>query len=131
MSENKDYCERFRLHSMPYAQCHIRIFQNEHDYLEVQLISYETLVCKAILTYGELSLQCTGTYSTTTARHINRFTNEFFGRNLYYLCKKQAGKGLVMSTTNIEDIMRFENCVRNYKYDTFGYGQVYKYFGRY
>lgn len=123
--------ERYRLHSMPSAQCHIHIVSDDEKGTTVDLISYETLVCSASLFLGELSLYCTGTYSTTTARHINRFTTEFFGKNLYRICKLQAGKGRVLVTTNESDISDFIKTINNYKEDSFAFGKVKRYYGRY
>lgn len=78
----------YRLRSMPYAQCRVRIADN-HD--SCDLISYSTSVCflkvVSVSTGEALRLYCSGTYSCTTARHINRFTREFCGRNLYHECK--------------------------------------------
>ena len=78
--------ERYRLHSMPHAQCHIRI-ERSKDSVSVELISYNTSVCYIELDENDLILYCSGTYSSTTARHINRFTAEFLGRSHYFDCK--------------------------------------------
>lgn len=84
---------RYRLESMPRAQCHVSIQRRSLKDVEACLISYETLVLVAQGTPdGGVRLLCSGTYSTTTARHINRFTKEFFGRNLYHSCKRAKSK---------------------------------------
>lgn len=79
----------FRLDSMPSAQCHIRISRDKYGIVdEIDLISYSTLVCVLKRDIGNVfNLWCTGTYSTTTSRHINRFTTEFCGNNYYYKCR--------------------------------------------
>lgn len=78
---------RFRLESMQHAQCHITIQRRDINEFEVRLISYRTVVLVAHHTADGVELLCSGTYSATTARHINRFTKEFFDSNLYYACK--------------------------------------------
>ena len=80
---------RFRLESMQHAQCHVTIQRRSLKDVEARLISYSTVVLVAQGTpEGGVRLMCSGTYSVTTARHINRFTTEFFGSNLYYECKR-------------------------------------------
>lgn len=79
---------RYRLESMPKAQCHVTIQRRSINDFEARLISYSTVVLVAHYTNDALELLCSGTYSPTTARHINRFTTQFFGKNLYYPCKK-------------------------------------------
>lgn len=93
--------ERYRLHSMPHAQCHIRI-ERSKDSVSVELISYNTSVCFIELDENDLILYCSGTYSPTTAKHINRFTTEFLGRSHYFECK---------------DALR--NCIGSAKYQGF------------
>ena len=89
----KDY----RLMSMPHAQCYVEIFKQwdnpeETDtnsaphHVFITLVSYDTRVCSIVIEpHGKprMAVLASGTYSTTTARHINRFTQEFFGVNLY------------------------------------------------
>ena len=83
----------FRLASMPSGQCHVRIFRDEHDNIdEIGLISYSTWVCTLKRDIaGRYSLWCTGTYTSTTRRHINRFTTEFCGGNMYRECRDAVG----------------------------------------
>lgn len=84
--EQKDY----RLSSMPSAMCHIEIKRYgercEEQSIEVNLWSYYThvLTINYFADSQRLELSATGTYSTTTARHINRFTREFLGRSYYH-----------------------------------------------
>lgn len=80
---------RYRLESMQHAQCHVTIQRRSLKDVEARLISYSTVVLVAQGTSeGGVRLMCSGTYSVTTARHINRFTTEFFGKNLYHECKR-------------------------------------------
>ena len=80
---------RYRLESMKNAQCHVTINRRSMKDVEARLISYSTIVLVAQGTpEGGVRLLCSGTYSPTTARHINRFTKEFFGSNLYHACKE-------------------------------------------
>ena len=80
--------KRYRLRSMPYAQANVGIEEIDGEYTAVRLYSYKTLVAVIDVVRRPATLYCTGIYSRTTARHINRFTTEFCGRNLYYECKE-------------------------------------------
>ena len=87
---------KYRLNSMGYAQCHVAITNDMNcDSVSIELISYSTSVCKIILSRSSVGktaeLFASGTYSVTTARHINRFTKEFCGCNLYHEVKKTCG----------------------------------------
>lgn len=92
--EEKDY----RLSSMPSAMCHVQIKRFgercEEQSIEVNLWSYYThvLTINYFADSQRLELSATGTYSTTTARHINRFTAEFLGRNYYHEIKSACDK---------------------------------------
>lgn len=128
MSET--YSQRFRMHTMPKAQCHVHILICE-DGMQVDLISYSTLVCRARLIDDRLTLECTGTYSVTTSRHINRFTTELFGRSLYFECKKSTEKDFAYVTNDPDEINHFEQVVYNYINNTFYDWNVVKYNWRY
>lgn len=81
--------KQYRLLSMPHAQCRVYIKRFDNGGASMELISYETSVLLAIYTPGVgACLYCSGTYSNTTARHINRFTRELFGDSKYHECKK-------------------------------------------
>lgn len=91
--EKKDY----RLISMPSAMCHVSIERSAESCadqpIEVNLWSYYTNVLTISFSENQrLELYATGTYSATTARHINRFTKEFFGENLYHSVKCVCSK---------------------------------------
>jgi hypothetical protein len=80
--------KQYRLLSMPHAQCRVYIKRFDDGGVSVELISYATSVL--IANYHPDSgaeLFCSGTYSPTTSRHINRFTRELFGDSKYYECK--------------------------------------------
>lgn len=82
------FAKQFRLLSMPSAQCRVYIKCFDDASVSVELISYDTSVC--LVNYNPVNgaeLLCSGTYSVTTARHINRFTREFCGENKYHECK--------------------------------------------
>lgn len=79
--------KKYHLRSMPKANCHVEIEKDSYTgYTAVRLISYKTRVIEftVIPALWKVSLLASGTYSATTARHINRFTKEFFGTNLYH-----------------------------------------------
>lgn len=76
----------------PYSQAYVARYYNENGELyRMDLISYNTLVA-CVLANGVT--ECTGTYSQTTRRHINRFcreVNEDFNAPLalnYSVCKQ-------------------------------------------
>lgn len=80
--------KQYRLLSMPHAQCRVYIKRFINGGVSVELISYDTsvLILNSNPDVGA-ALYCSGTYSVTTARHINRFTREFCKDNKYYECK--------------------------------------------
>lgn len=103
--------KRFRLDSMPNAQCHVIIEYSEQGINRIGLVSYETNVIEISILNSERAKErfhfaglvhcypgngswsyncCDWVYSPTTARHINRFTREFFGESLYYQVKHCA-----------------------------------------
>ena len=57
-------------------------------------IAKKHLIPKQLKKNGEkYSMECSGTYSQTTRRHINRFTKEFTGENMYYSCRDAVNRG--------------------------------------
>ena len=92
--EKKDY----RLASMPSAMCHVIIKRYgetcEEQAISVELWSYYTHVLTIDYHAHDQSfeLHASGTYSVTIARHINRFTREFLGENLYHSIKNVCSK---------------------------------------
>ena len=92
--EKKDY----RLSSMPSAMCHVVIKRYgetcEEQVISVELWSYYTHVLTIDYHADDQSfeLHASGTYSRTTARHINRFTREFLGEDLYHEIKRVCAK---------------------------------------
>ena len=94
--------------SMPSAQTHVEFLLNDGEIQAIWFFSYRTLellihknesgkwVCK-VCAYAA--------HSRTTARHYNRFTNEFFGQNMYFECKNtDIGRNLdvVISQHHVE-----------------------------
>ena len=111
---------RYRLEPMPKAQCHVTIQRRSINDFEARLISYSTVVLVAHYTNDALELLCSGTYSVTTARHINRFTTQFFGKNLYYPCKEatdNSGAFRVVAVYSPEstEAERFKATVKRYE----------------
>lgn len=87
---NVSTVNRYKLRSMPSAMCHVTIARDDVG-AEITLRSYYTDVLNITVDseHSCVSLFATGTYSVTTARHINRFTTEFFGVNLYHQIKRE------------------------------------------
>lgn len=71
---------------MPYAQAHVIIDDNNN----IALISYTTTVC---VIDRDGFLECTGTYSNTTRRHIGNFLKEYAPNNITYYTAKAAFEG--------------------------------------
>lgn len=139
--------EKYRLHAMPEAQCHI-VIQHDTTKTVVELISYSTSVLRVVYDNNSIQLYCSGTYSTTTRRHINRFTTEFFGENMYYQCKDAVKHGVspvvffdqtyytvynihILYTCYQDVYNTLFNTISKYENNAFGIGAVKKYRGHY
>lgn len=126
---------RFRLQSMQNAQCHVVIeTYNDGGIKSATLVSYNTVVLKIYTQNGYAVMDCSGVYSVTTARHINRFTTEFCGRNMYYVCKDFVTHRNKYPNGNIAlSVADFDNFVaQSYRYLNNAFSQnVRKYFGKY
>ena len=80
----------YHLMSMPSASCHVNFYHNNGVLSKVELVSYNTVMLTA--EYNDRDIELTVKYpvdcSVTTARHVNRFTTELVGTNLYHELKK-------------------------------------------
>ena len=80
----------YHLMSMPSASCHVNFYRNNGVLSKAELVSYNTVMLTA--EYDDSSIKLTVNYhvdcSMTTARHVNRFTTELTGTNLYHELKK-------------------------------------------
>lgn len=83
-----------KMRSMPSANCHVEIERdsNSSRLVRISLVSYSSEVIRIYpdendIWFADL-VDCAVNYSPTTARHVNRFTTEFFGENLYHTFKK-------------------------------------------
>ena len=74
-----------------YCNCHIIIDENKIDF-----ISYTTRVLTIIFEHGVRKIECTGTYSPTTARQITYFLREYASDLNLQDMKKIIGKGFVV-----------------------------------
>ena len=88
-----------RLKYCPHGSCGVVISQDG----SVHLISYETRV-NSIDASGKLD--CSGTYSATTRKHLGAFLKEYAPNLNYYSAKSIAGKPVTMDihTGEIEPI---------------------------
>lgn len=81
------------LKAMPYAQAHVRIYDDE-----IFLISYATLVAEITTDKaGERWLRIHGLYSMTTRRHISAFLKEYCPTISYYTAKDCYEKNFVLN----------------------------------
>ena len=80
----------YHLMSMPSASCHVNFYRNNGVLAKTELVSYNTVMLTA--EYNGSDIELTANYpvdcSVTTARHVNRFTTELTGTNLYHELKK-------------------------------------------
>ena len=108
--------KRFHLMSMPSAQTHVEFVLYDGEIQGIWFYSYRTLellihkdesgkwVCKVCAYAG---------YSRTTMRHYNRFTNEFFGENMYFECKNaDIGSNLDVEISHPDVISFYNHYVR-------------------
>ena len=78
------------LKAHPCCQCHIDIEGNKIDF-----ISYTTRVITIIIKNNKRLIECTGTYSRTTAKQITYFLREYAPDLCLEDMKKIQGKGLI------------------------------------
>lgn len=80
----------YHLRTMPAAKCHVNFYRNNGVIAKTELVSYNTVMVTA--EYDGNGIKLTVNYpvdcSVTTARHVNRFTTELTGTNLYHELKK-------------------------------------------
>ena len=80
----------YHLMSMPYANCHVNFYHDNCVLVKAELVSYNTVMLTA--EYDGNNIKLTVNHfvgcSKTTARHVNRFTTEMTGTNLYHELKK-------------------------------------------
>lgn len=73
------------------CQCKINIYENER----IDFISYVTRVISIIIKGKQRLIECTGTYSPTTARQITYFLREYAPDLSLADMKRIVGKGFV------------------------------------
>ena len=79
----------YHMISMPAAQCHIEFDVDDFSILRsIKLWSYSTMVLNVAVGSDnedaiDIIVECAVDYRRTTARHVNRFTTELTGSNLY------------------------------------------------
>lgn len=112
----------YRMRSMPSAQAHVEFVYNECDSLvAIRLYSYRTCILETVrmekggIYHWVTNVVFNPAYSRTTARHVNRFTSELFGRNYYFECKDVWAKEVPLSEVlNTNTIMDFCNEYQQY-----------------
>ena len=86
----------YHLMSMPSASCHVNFYRNNGVLVKAELVSYNTVMLTA--EYDGINIKLTVNHfvgcSCTTARHVNRFTTELSGTNLYHDLKKVPVDGV-------------------------------------
>ena len=79
-----------RLAGHEYAQA--AVYENGN---QLDLVSYVTRVITVKYENGKRMIECTGTYSPTTRKHIGWVCREYIPDLTYYDMKNIAGKGFV------------------------------------
>lgn len=112
----------YHLRSMPTAQTHVEFLHDINNTLiRIRLFSYRTPILEIdrVEKDGEFvwvtNVVFNPAYSRTTARHVNRFIQELFGRNYYFDCKEAWENDIPLGellTTNA--IMNFYNDYQQY-----------------
>ena len=86
----------YHLKSMPSASCHVNFYRNNGALVKAELVSYNTVMLTA--EYDGINIKLTVNHfvgcSHTTSRHVNRFTTELTGTNLYHELKKVPVDGV-------------------------------------
>lgn len=86
----------YHLMSMPSASCHVNFYHNNNVLVKAELVSYNTVMLTA--EYDGNNIKLTVNHfvgcSNTTARHVNRFTTELTGTNLFHELKKVPVDGV-------------------------------------
>lgn len=112
----------YHLRSMPAAQAHVEFVRDNCNALvSIRLVSYRTTILeinrveKDCVFVWVTNVMFNPAYSRTTARHVNRFTHELFGRNYYFECKESwANKFPLAVVLNNNAIMNFWNDYQQY-----------------
>lgn len=78
------------------AQARVRIDTDNNGIITaIHLISYTTRVITIEYRDGGRFVECTGTYSLTTSKHITWFCREYMPDKCYYDMRAIAGAGFV------------------------------------
>lgn len=112
----------YRLRSMPSAQAHVEfVHDNCNELVSIRLVSYRTPILEIDRVEKDdedvwvTNVVFNPAYSSTTARHVNRFTSELFRRNYYYECKEAWANGYTLDEVlNTNVIMNFWNEYKQY-----------------
>ena len=107
--------ESYNLRSMPSAQTHVElVYNNCNSLVAIRLYSYCTCILETVrmekggIDHWVTNVVFNPAYSRTTARHVNRFTQELFGSNYYFECKEAwANKSPLAEVLDTNSIMNF------------------------
>ena len=86
----------YHLCTMPAAKCHVNFYSNHGVLSKAELVSYNTIMLTAEYEGSDVKLTVNHPVdcSMTTSRHVNRFTTELTGTNLYPELKKVPVDGV-------------------------------------
>lgn len=114
--------ESYHLRSMPSAQAHVEFVYNEcNSLVAIRLYSYRNCILETVsmekggIYHWVTNVVFNPAYSRTTAKHVNRFTHELFGRNYYFECKEAwSNESPLAEVLNSNVIMNFWNEYQQY-----------------
>ena len=108
----------YHMISMPAAQCHIEFVVDDFSILRnIKLWSYCTMVLNVVVGPGnadaiEIFVEHEVDCSRTTGRHVNRFTTELTGLNLYHQFKGiEVGGSIFIDGLMLNAVEMFEHYV--------------------
>ena len=86
------------------AAAKVRIYEDENGTRSrIELISYSTMVCAMEFRDDANYVECTGTYSATTRKHIGWFVREYMPTFMHYSTFRDiVGKGFC--------VVDYDNC---------------------
>lgn len=91
---NFDFARFYKMRNIPHGSCRLGVVRTDWNGAKIYhvfLYSYTTIVCGFTIVDDDTVLAfCTGTYSQTTRKHINRFCHEIYDNVSYYWFKDIA-----------------------------------------
>lgn len=110
----------YKMRSMPAANCHVEIIRDSKTktFKGARLYSYRTLILEIRFdprTHIEtVKLYYPVNCSSTTARHVNRFTTEWLGENCYFKLKDKENGYIMGANWGVHDTLEMSKWYEKY-----------------